>query len=278
MEYIHIFETRSEYDEERTRNYKEPWLSLTTSNDKVDYNKETMAKTPFTIDILTDGTLSWKVGDQTVYYDLNGSSTTGRITSATTLTVHAGDELACTSLWFEMGTPPSTTPKNIVSTAKFSVRGNIFSLMYSDYSTVNSFKGGLNIDKYAITNIYRTVIYGLFSGCTTLVSAKNLLLPSADLIENCYANMFYGCTNLEDAPELPAQKLVANCYKQMFYGCSKLNRIKCLATDRSASGCVQNWTSGVSTSGTFIKDASANWGTAGPSSIPLHWTVEDAVE
>lgn len=34
--------------------------------------------------------------------------------------------------------------------------------------------------------------------------------------------MFYGCTSLTQAPELPAISLVTSCYDQMFYGCRSI--------------------------------------------------------
>ena len=40
--------------------------------------------------------------------------------------------------------------------------------------------------------------------------------------ENCYAEMFYGCTNLTRAPALPATTLANYCYAAMFYGCTNL--------------------------------------------------------
>ena len=38
----------------------------------------------------------------------------------------------------------------------------------------------------------------------------------------CYALMFYGCTTLITAPELPATTLAGFCYYNMFYNCTKL--------------------------------------------------------
>jgi hypothetical protein len=60
----------------------------------------------------------------------------------------------------------------------------------------------------------------------------------------------------------------------MFRGCSKLNYIKMLATDISASNCLYNWVSGVSPTGTFVKNISATWTTTGYSGVPSGWTVK----
>lgn len=60
----------------------------------------------------------------------------------------------------------------------------------------------------------------LFYGCTALISAPEL--PLTKLTDGCYESMFRNCTNLETAPELPAIELANKCYQSMFEGCTKL--------------------------------------------------------
>ena len=99
------------------------------------------------------------------------------------------------------------------------------------------------------------------------------VLPATTLVKNCYHEMFYGCKNLEVAPELPATTLADGCYYSMFNGCSKLHNIKCLATNIDADNCVTNWVQGVASSGCFVKaPAMASW-TTGVSGIPADWIV-----
>ena len=117
----------------------------------------------------------------------------------------------------------------------------------------------------------------MFSGCTNLTAAPEL--PATTLFANCYYKMFNGCTSLTAAPELPAATLVNWCYYRMFYGCTNLSNITMLATDISASGCLNDWVSGVASSGTFTKAASLIQGSeagqipTGTSGIPEGWTV-----
>ena len=87
--------------------------------------------------------------------------------------------------------------------------------------------------------------------------------------------MFYGCSNLTIAPELPAPTLKSLCYAEMFGGCSKLNYIKCLATNISADRCTLFWHNGVSQTGTFVKASSMESWTRGDDGIPSGWTVEN---
>lgn len=114
----------------------------------------------------------------------------------------------------------------------------------------------------------------MFDGCTSLTTAPEL--PATTLAEYCYQNMFYGCTNLTIAPELPATTLTYYCYYQMFKGCTKLNYIKMLATNISASGCLSDWVSGVSSTGTFVKHPDMTSLQTGTSGIPSGWTVQNA--
>ena len=114
----------------------------------------------------------------------------------------------------------------------------------------------------------------MFQGCTSLTVAPEL--PAITLANSCYAYMFQGCSFLIVAPGLPATTLVTNCYCGMFYGCSKLNYIKALFTTTPGSSYTDSWVSGVSSTGTFVKNAAATWNVTGTNGIPSGWTVETA--
>lgn len=119
----------------------------------------------------------------------------------------------------------------------------------------------------------------MFLECTNLTSAPEL--PATTLARQCYYWMFSGCKNLTSAPVLPATKLMESCYDHMFQFCNKLNYIKMLATDISAYGCLGYFTTSVSTTGTFVKNAAATWTNDatdewGKRIIPSGWTVQTA--
>ena len=88
--------------------------------------------------------------------------------------------------------------------------------------------------------------------------------------------MFYGCTSLTTAPELPATTLVNSCYDSMFRGCTSLNYVKAMFTTTPSSSYTSNWVSGVSSTGTFVKNSSATWDVTGANGIPSGWTVTTA--
>ena len=60
----------------------------------------------------------------------------------------------------------------------------------------------------------------MFYDCTNLTSAPEL--PATTLTKYCYYNMFSGCTNLTTTPKLPATALASYCYEYMFSYCSNL--------------------------------------------------------
>ena len=61
--------------------------------------------------------------------------------------------------------------------------------------------------------------YRLFYNCSALTSAPEL--PATTLASHCYEYMFAN-SGLINTPELPATNLADNCYNSMFYNCSSL--------------------------------------------------------
>ena len=114
----------------------------------------------------------------------------------------------------------------------------------------------------------------MFFGCNALTTIPTIL-PATTLADDCYNGMFDGCSVITTAPELPATILTKNCYSGMFSGCSELNYIKMLATDISATGCLDNWVSWVSSTGTFVKDPNMTSLPTGDSGIPTGWEVQN---
>lgn len=122
-------------------------------------------------------------------------------------------------------------------TSKYSVEGNILSLLYgSDFAskttlpsgTTSNFAGMFVNETNLISAEYlllpsnvNSYIYALmFSRCTSLTTAPEL--PATTLANNCYMYMFYRCTSLTTAPELPATTLANYCYQYMFSACTSL--------------------------------------------------------
>lgn len=184
---------------------------------------------------------------------------------------------------------------SVTNGGRFNVEGNIMSLFYGDS------------DLSAKTDVYVSFCFKeLFSGCTTIINATNLVLPATSVTSSSYSKMFYGCTSLQTAPKiLPAMRLGDNCYYYMFYSCtsltvapelpattftisenscydgmfhscSNLSYIKALFTTTPSSTYMSNWVSGVASSGTFVKNSEATWtSSCGVSTYPCNWTITD---
>ena len=75
----------------------------------------------------------------------------------------------------------------------------------------------------------------LFWNCTVLTSAPDL--PATTLAEYCYYSMFYSCSSLKVAPALPATTLAASCYENMFISCSNLQEAPELPATNLTNSC-----------------------------------------
>ena len=140
--------------------------------------------------------------------------------------------------------------------------------MFSDCTSLTS------APELPATTLSTSCYSNMFNGCTSLTSAPEL--PATTLVEDCYWNMFNDCTSLTSAPELPATTLVSSCYQYMFDNCYNLNYIKCLATNNISINTCHNWTNGVASTGTFVKNPNMQSWPTGTDGIPSGWTVQDA--
>ena len=102
--------------------------------------------------------------------------------------------------------------------------GNIENLL--DYATVES-------ENHPIMSDY--CYQSMFYNCTSLTQAPEL--PATRLAESCYEKMFHDCTSLTQAPELPATTLANHCYQSMFYNCTSLTQAPELPATTLAKGC-----------------------------------------
>lgn len=171
-------------------------------------------------------------------------------------------------------------------TATYEIEGNIHSLIYGDdfagnntmpdntYMFCSLFKKSKATSAENLilpaTTLRNYCYRALFSYATSLV--KPCALPATTLATGCYWYMFERCA-ITAAPELLAAALVQECYGNMFIGCSNLNYIKCTAVDGfSASKALENWVSDVASSGVFVKNSNKTW-SSGTSGIPSGWTI-----
>ena len=122
---------------------------------------------------------------------------------------------------------------------------------------------------------HQFVINGLVAASGDITSLRRFDLEQTTLATYCYYSMFYGCTSLTSAPELPATTLKVQCYHSMFKDCKNISIIKIHFTSWDIStftGKTNGWVSGVASTGTFYKPSSLPE-EYGISKIPTGWTV-----
>ena len=185
----------------------------------IDYNehKEHIEPDPsefltkyFTVKALASGNITWAPSG-TVEYSVNeGTWNTWDNTNG--LAVSTNDEVR-----FRSTANTNYNGKTLRVSGNYKVEGNIMSLLYGD-----NFSGQTTIS----TDL---AFSGLLAGPnayqnnTTLLSAKNLVLPATTLSTQCYSMMFRNATNLKSCPmELPATTLPNYAYSEMFLKCSSL--------------------------------------------------------
>ena len=95
------------------------------------------------------------------------------------------------------------------------IYGNLMSLCSNVSGTEYTPRTGIGAD-YAFRYAFKRATW------VDIPAGRPLVLSATNLRKECYAQMFYGCTNLTHAPELPATSLSKAAYDHMFYGCTSL--------------------------------------------------------
>ena len=213
MYYIHYYTSQSAHTEDYKRwsggdKYEEPWVDLVAETEEVHYDIPEDWTNALKFRALDNGTFRFSL---TVSYSLDGGET-----------------------WTEL---PPNTDSPIVESGKYIMwKGELA----PSINGIGTFSSSGRYDAmgcpYSLLNNGHTLA-SLFKGSTGLVSAKDLMLPASELTMNCYARMFSGCTQLNEAPELPATKMAGVCYEGMFAGCKQLNEAPELPATKMAYSC-----------------------------------------
>jgi len=186
-----------------------------------------------TFNVVTPGTITFTADNDTVNktisYSTDNGSTWTSVTSSTAGTslgtFTAGQKVLIKGTNTAYDTSEDGQSNYFGGTAQVNLTGNIMSLIYGD-----NFK-----NQITLSGTY--VFSKLFYGYSNLLSAENLILPATTLPAACYANMFYGCTNLTAGPELPATTLANSCYESMFYNCTSMITAPELPATTLANSC-----------------------------------------
>ena len=200
-----------------------------------------MYDTPLTIEFINAGTITITNPWSSLEYSKNDGE---HIKYSRTISVEAGDKI---SLYAKKSSNTSKVHMNISCSSDCYLYGNIRSLIIeqeqlTEYAFSHLFGGNTYIksnNEKKLTLPARTLAdycyYYMFYGCTNLTEAP--ALPATTLASFCYRSMFEGCTNLLEAPSLPAITLADSCYGGMFEECSSLTKAPLLPATKLADSC-----------------------------------------
>ena len=228
--YIKTFKSHAQYETFINGGGDTPFVRPNVSHciaeNEVHYNP-TWADEYLTFVALEDGTFTFTpANNNAISYSIdNGHTWTDLAADTNAPTVTRGNKV----LWRGEMTPISSDGVGkFSSTGRFEAQGNVMSLLFG-----SDFKGKTDLTGKEFA------FYRLFSSNSNLVNTQNLSLPATTLANSCYGFMFYGCTNLVNAPVLPATTLAGSCYGYMFYGCKGLTTAPELPATTLASYCYQ---------------------------------------
>lgn len=165
--------------------------------------------TPLTLEAITAGTIEVTSPQLGMQYSLNGGAKTAVTTDP--ITVAIGDKVA----FYGNGTSINSYNGTKIAggTAEVKVYGNIMSLL--DETGFATLSDPITLPS---TNTFKSLFYWY----DKLTDASGLKLPATTLADNCYEDMFNGCSALTAAPELKAETLADYCYHTMFFDCIAL--------------------------------------------------------
>lgn len=215
--------------------------------------------TPLTIEALGNVTVTFNnkaIG--TVTYMVNGGTPqtiNGSSTAEISLSAHQKVEFYGNNTKYSGGYDPV-----IACDSPCYVYGNIMSLVNAaNFATnvtltENNAFAGFFLDNVNIRNkegaklflpattITENCYYEMFAGCTGLTTAPDL--PALTMERLCYSYMFYGCASLTSAPDLPATALASLCYESMFSECTSLTNAPEISARTLAYACCRYMFSG----------------------------------
>ena len=162
-----------------------------------------------TIEALEDG-LKAKLDGNNIEYCIDGSNSWLSLSSGVyTQSINTGQKLSFRGNGLVPASNKGIGTFSITKQCKLT--GNCNSLLFGDNAESN----------YSLAE-YNYAFYKLFYNCTSILYISSTFLPAMSISNYCYGYMFYGCSNLIDAPDLPALTLVSSCYYNMYNRCSSL--------------------------------------------------------
>ena len=253
MKYLKKFDQHTQYDSYiESEDYLKPNVSYCEEHNNIHHSEKDPTMEYLTFTALEDGTFTltlvntltteklsyveYSVDDRKTW--IRTDNVNSQTVAITTPILKEGEKV----YWRGIGQTYASGPSNyskFSSTGRFNVSGNINTLLGGNHPETIDISNFYNA-YYTYCHLFSGVIglidasclilpakkvsyygyYGMFSGCTNLISAPQL--PATELNQYCYQFMFNRCTSLTTTPDLPATKLNHQCYEAMFYECISL--------------------------------------------------------
>lgn len=151
---------------------------------------------------IEDGTFQYT---KALEYSIDNGNTWVSLASSTdTPTITAGSSILLRGTY----TPAASGTNNFTATGKFNASGNPKSVWAGD-----------NFETARLPN---GAFYRMFKNNTKIVDASELDMSFSTATTECCFEMFYGCSSLVSAPQLPATTINTQCYAHMFRNCTSL--------------------------------------------------------
>ena len=166
-----------------------------------------------------------------------------QLTEETIILLHMGEKVYFRN-YTNQDLCVGSTYKLFGTSSTYSIGGDITALFYPstmlpEQAFRSAFRNDNNIKDASrlicSKTLSRSCYSEMFYGCTSLTQAPEL--PATKLEEECYCRMLMICTSLTQAPELPATELAPSCYSEMFYNCPSLTQAPELPATELVEGC-----------------------------------------
>lgn len=188
-----------------------------------------------TLEYSTDG-ITWNTYSTAITLANIGDKVSFRGDNTSMATSSTYSKFSCSGDCYVYGNVMSLLSKNNFATLTVLTDNYTFRNLFQNNTRIHNHPSKtLSLPATTLTN---NCYQNMFKGCTNLKSAP--ALPATILSNYCYFYMFEGCCGLLTTPSLPATTLAPYCYQYMFQGCTKLISTPDLPATTLSDACYQN--------------------------------------
>jgi hypothetical protein len=203
------------------------------SNNYYTVSRSTVELKYFTIQAAEEGetTITFNYNTGVLKYSKNNSGSFTLYTGP--ITLNKGDYIQLISTGTNYNNSSGNTPLFTSDGKLCHIYGDLMSLMCTNIDDINTKRTDV-VSSSAFKQAFLNADY------IEIPAGRPLKLSATTLRDNCYQEMFKGCTALTRPPVLPATSIPASAYRNMFNGCTALTEAPDLPaiTRINDSGCL----------------------------------------